>query len=54
MNAAKTSSTEAVQLLLKKDPSNGNKVPADPNMTDENGVTALAFSFNTNNTQHVG
>ena len=53
MNAAKTSSPEAVDLLLKKDPSNGVKVPADPNLTDENGVTALAFSFATNNTQVI-
>ena len=53
MNAAKTSSPEAVHLLLKKDPSNGVKVPADPNITDENGCTALAFSFNTNNTQVI-
>ena len=53
MNAAKTGSTEAVHLLLKKEPSNGNKVPADPNMTDEYGRTALAFSFNTNNAQVI-
>ena len=53
MNAAKTSSPEAVDLLLKKDPSNGVKVPADPNITDEAGRTALAFSFATNNTQVI-
>ena len=53
MNAAKTSSPEAVDLLLKKEPSNGAKVPADPNMTDKNGRTALAFSFSTNNTQVI-
>ena len=53
MNAAQTSSTEAVHLLLKKDPSNGDKVRADPNLTDENGLTALAFSLHTNNTQVI-
>ena len=53
MNAAKTSSPEAVHLLLKKDSSNGDKVWADPNITDEDGVTALAFSFNTNNAQVI-
>ena len=53
MNAAKTSSPEAVDLLLKKNPSNGVKVPADPNITDEDGHTALAFSFTTNNAQVI-
>ena len=47
MKAAKTSSTEAVHLLLNMDSSNGDRVRADPNLTDENGLTALAFSLHT-------
>ena len=53
MNAAKTSSTEAVHLLLKMDSSNGDRVRADTNVTDEYGQTALAFSLHTNNTQVI-
>ena len=53
MYAAQTSSTEAVHLLLKKDPSNEDKVPVGPNLTDKDGTTALAFSFNTNNAQVI-
>ena len=54
MNAAKTSSTEAIHLLLKKDTTiNGDGVLADPNVADEDDRTALAFSLNTNNTQVI-
>ena len=53
MNAAKTSSTEAVHLLLNRDPSNGHKVLADPNVADKNGLTALAFSLSTNNIEVI-
>ena len=53
MNAAKTSSTESVQLLLKKDPNNGNRTLADPNVVDDRGQTALNFALRTNNTEVI-
>ena len=53
MNAAKTSSTESVQLMLKKDPNNGNRTLADPNVVDGNGETALDFALRTNNTEVI-
>ena len=51
MNAAKTSSTESVKLLLKKDPNNENRTLADPNVVD--GQTALDFAFRTNNAEII-
>ena len=53
MNAAKTSSTESVQLLLKKDPNNGNRTLADPNVVDGKGQTALDFALRTNNAEVI-
>ena len=53
MNAAKTSSTESVQLLIKKDPNNETKTLADPNVVDDRGQTALDFAFRTNNTEII-
>ena len=53
MNAAKTSSTESVQLLLKKDPNNEDRTLADPNVVDGKGQTALDFALRTNNAEVI-
>ena len=51
MNAAKTSSIESVQILLRKNVK--NETLADPNVVDEKGQTALAYALKTNNIQVI-
>ena len=45
MTAAKTSSTEAVRILLKKDDNLNSAAVADPNMVYGHGITALVRTF---------
>ena len=55
MTAAKTSSTEAVRILLKKDDNLNlnNSAVADPNKVDGHGITALDYALKTDNTEII-
>ena len=53
MNAAKTSSTEALELLLNLN-DNKAKLMADPEILDENGFTALDYALKTDNIKNIG
>ena len=54
MNAAKTSSTEALELLLNINDNKANaKIIADTEILDENGFTALDYTLKTDNIKNI-
>ena len=53
MTAAKTSSTEAVRILLKKDDILNSAAVADPNKVDGHGITALDYALKTDNAEII-
>ena len=53
MTAAKTSSTEAVRILLKKDDNLNSAAVADPNKVDGHGITALDYALKTDNAEII-